>query len=128
MSEGSSATGIPAACKASILPAAVPAPPGDNRAGVPHPLLRRRRPPGDEADDRLADVLPRVLRRLLLLVAADLADEYDLLGRRVGLEERQHVYEGATDNRIAADTDAGALAQAGIREMLDDLIGQRAGA
>src|SRR5436190_17148902 len=59
---------------------------GDDRAGMAHRLAWRRREAGDVGEHRLRHVLVHVACRLLLLVAADLADEDDQLRLRVGLE------------------------------------------
>ncbi len=69
-----------------------------------------------------------VLGRLLLRVAADLADHQDRLGLRVVLEQLQHVDVVRADDRVAADADAGRLAEAEVGELPDGLVGQRAGA
>ena len=50
------------------------------------------------------------------------------LGGGIGLEEREHVDEGAADDRVAADPDAGRLPDAETRELVDRLVGERAGA
>ena len=65
-------------------------------------------------------------RGLLLGVAADLAHHQHGLGLRVGLEQRQGVDEARAVDRVAADADAGALADAQVRELPDGLIGERA--
>jgi hypothetical protein len=44
------------------------------------------------------------------------------------LNSRQHVHEAHAVNRVAADADAGALAQTGLGGLIDRLIGQGAGA
>ena len=67
-------------------------------------------------------------RGLLLVGAADLADQHDRLGLRIGLEGREAVDEVGADDRVAADADAGGLADAGAGQLVDDLVGQRAAA
>src|SRR5258705_52938 len=53
----------------------------DDGAGVAHAAARRRGHPGDEADDRLLDLVrAQELRGILLGGAADLADHDDTLG------------------------------------------------
>ena len=61
-------------------------------------------------------------------VAADFADHDD--GVRVGIvvEELDGVEKCGADDRIAADADAGGLADAELRQLADGFIGQRAGA
>ena len=51
----------------------------------------------------------------LLGGAADLADHQDAVGVGVGLEELEHVDEVDAVDRIAADADAGRLADARAR-------------
>jgi hypothetical protein len=71
----------------------------DDGAGVAHLLARRRLEPGDVADDRgVRDVVPDPLARLLLLGAADLADEGDRLGVGVGGEGLDDVEELGADD------------------------------
>ncbi len=101
---------------------------GDHRAGVAHALAGRRRDAGDVGDHRLADVAVDELGRRLLVAAADLADHDDALRLRVVLEQAQHVDEVHAAHRVAADADAGALAEAEARGLEHRLVGQRAGA
>ena len=70
--------------------------------------------PGDEADHRLLRPCELVeeFGRLFLGRAADLADHDDRLGFGVGEEHLQHVDELGALHRIAADADAGGLAEA----------------
>ena len=71
------------------------------------------------------DVLDE-LGRLFLGGAADLADHDDALGLRVGQEQLQAVDEVGAVDRIAADADAGRLAEAGGGGLRHRLVGQRA--
>ena len=48
------------------------------------------------------------------------------VGLRVGLEQLEDVDEAGAVDRVAADADAGALADAQVRELPDALVGQRA--
>ena len=103
---------MPACSRAAILSVGRAAAAGDDRAGVAHALARRGGLAGDERGHRLLDVLRDELRRLLLGGAADLADHED----RLGLRDRpgsssQQVDEASADDRVAADADAGGLAQ-----------------
>src|SRR5690606_1878108 len=100
----------------------------NNGPRVAHALARRRRPPGNEGDDRLGDILGDVASRGLLICAADLADQHDLFGERVVLEKLQHVDEVRPFDRVAADPDGGGLADTGPGQRIDDLVRQRAGA
>ena len=126
--EGRSTTRTPAASRAAIFSAAVPEPPEMMAPAWPMRLPGGAVWPGDEADDRLGDVLLDEERGLLFVGAADLADHDDGFGRGVGLEEPEHVDERRADHRVAADADRGALPDAGPREGIDDFVGQGAGA
>ena len=88
---------------------------GDDGAGVAHAASRRRGAAGDEADDRLLEVGLDALGRVLLGVAADLADHDDGLGLGVVVEQLQHVDEVGAVDRVAADADAGRLAEPEVR-------------
>ena len=67
-----------------------------------------------------------ILRGLLLLVAADLADEDDRLGLGVGLELLEDVDEARTDDGVAADADDRRVAEPALGQLIADLVGQRA--
>jgi hypothetical protein len=93
---------------------------------VPHRLARRCGEAGDVGDDRLAHLGLDVGGRLLLLVAADLTDHHDVLGLVVGFEPAQHVDEGRAHDRVAPDPDDRRVAEAELRQLVADLIRQRA--
>jgi hypothetical protein len=95
---------------------------------VAHRLAGRRGDAGDVADDRLRHVLRDELGRLFLGRAADLAAHHDQLGLRVLLEERDDVDEARTRDGVAADADDARVAEAASRELVADLVGERAGA
>src|SRR3954447_4605172 len=101
---------------------------GDDRAGVTHGLAGRSREAGDVGQHRLRDELGDVLGGLLLGVAADLAAHHDQLGLAVLLEELDDVDEVRAGDRVAADADDRAVAEAPLRQLVTDLVGQRAGA
>ena len=101
---------------------------GDDRSGVAHATARRRGLPGDEADDRLLHVLLDVRGGGLFGGAADFADEDDRLGLGIFVEQLERVDMRGADDRVAADADRRRLADAALRELIDRLIGQRAGA
>src|SRR6266850_515267 len=82
----------------------------------------------DESDDRLLDLLFHKFRRLLLVRAADLADHHDRCGVRVCLEGGEAVNEVGADEGVAADPDTRGLPHPMRRELVDDLVGQRAAA
>jgi hypothetical protein len=54
------------------------------------------------------------------------ADQDHHLGLVVGLELRQHVDEGRADDRIASDADDRRVAEPKLRQLVADLVGQRA--
>src|ERR1019366_7580613 len=99
---------------------------GNDRARVAHPAARRCGLSGDESDDGLRHVLLDERRGLLLVGAADLAHHRDGLRLRILLERGEAVDEIRAVDGIAADSDARRLPDAGARELVDDLIGERA--
>src|ERR1700730_5760697 len=102
--------------------------PRDQGTGVAHPLAWRGGEAGDVGDDRGPHPLSDERRCLLLFVAADLADEHDGPGAGVALEAGQAVDESGTDDGVAADADTRRLPDAGRRQLVDDLVGEGAGA
>src|SRR5882762_10852100 len=106
----------------SALPAA------DDGAGVAHPATRRRRLPGDEADDGLLHIGLNPFGGALFRVAADFADQNDGVGVRIIVEKLDGIEKRSADDGIAADADAGGLADAELRQLMDGLIGERAAA
>ena len=106
------------------MPCAVPAPTGDDRAGVAHGLALRRGEARDVADDRLGDVRLDVVGGALLGVAADLADHDDRLGLGVGLERGERVDVRRADDGVAADADGGREAE--VAQLVHHLVGQGA--
>ena len=84
----------------------------------------RRGGAGDETGHRLAAVLPNPLRRLLLGRAADFADHDDAVGVRVGIEHSNDVQVRGAIDGVAADADAGGLADAAAGQLPDRLISQ----
>jgi len=67
---------------------------------------------GDEADDGLLHVGLDPLRGALFGVAADFADHNDGVRVRIVVEKLNGVEERSADDGIAADADAGGLADA----------------
>src|SRR6266849_1439455 len=99
---------------------------GDHGAGMAHATARRSGAAGDEADHGLAGLgFPDELRALDLGVAADLADHDDALGLGIGDEHLQALDEVGAVHRIAADADAGGLAQTHGRGLRHRLVGER---
>src|SRR5579859_7136763 len=99
---------------------------GDDRAGMAHLLARRSRHAGDVRHDRLGHLLGDEVRCLLLLGAADLADQADRPRLRIGLERRQAIDEVGSWYRIAADTDARGHPDALLLQLVEGLVGERA--
>src|SRR2546426_12616960 len=94
-----------------------------------HSLSGRGGAPTDEADDRLAEIpADHTLGGGLLVAAADLADHDDGAGRRVFLEQAQHLAEGEAEDRIATDANGSGLPHAGLAQALNHFVGQRAAA
>ena len=126
MSAGLLTTWTPAAVSAAIFSAAVPLPPGDDRAGVTHAAARRRGLAGDEPDDRLLEV------RLDPAAASSSAEPpispimitASVSGSAANSVERVDVHRA--DQRIAADADAGRLPEPEARQLIDGLVGERA--
>ena len=84
----------------------------DDGARVAHAASGRRGLPGDEADDRLLELLLDEGRRLLLRRAADLANHDHGVGVGVAGKQLQRIDEARADQRIAADADARRLPHA----------------
>ena len=98
----------------------------DDGAGVAHLAPGGRGDAGDVGDDGLGHLRRDELGRLLLRGAADLADHHHGLGLGVGLERRQAVDEVRAGHRVAADADAGGLADALLGQLVQRLVGERA--
>ena len=60
--------------------------------------------------------------------AADLADHDDGFGLGIFVEQLERVDVGGADDGVAADADGGGLADAALRELIDGLVGEGAGA
>jgi hypothetical protein len=93
---------------------------------VAHSSCPAAREAGDVGDDRLRHLGLDERGRLLLLVAADLADHDDRLRLGVGLEALEDVDERRADDRVAADPDDRRVAEAQLRQLVADLVGERA--
>src|SRR3569623_2599787 len=101
---------------------------GEVGAGVAHALTGRRGDAGDVGDHGLAHAGLDVIGCVFLGRAADFTDHDDALGLAVLLEHYEAVDEVGALDRIAADADAGALAEAGLRGLVHGFVGERAGA
>src|SRR5919112_2274869 len=100
----------------------------DDGAGVPHSLALGGREASDVGHDGDTHLAPYVLGRELLGVTADLPNHHGALRLGVGLELAEDLDEVCPYDRIAADPDSGALPDLSLRELVDDLVGQRAAA
>ena len=96
------------------LVAGRPLGPFHQRAGVAHGLAFRGHPSGDEGHHRLGHLAPDVVGGALLVGAADLPDQHHPVGAGVALEQLQHVDEVGAVHGVAADADAGGLADAAL--------------
>src|SRR5713226_886495 len=98
----------------------------DDGARVPHPLARGSRAAADEPDDGLAEVPgDHLVGRHLFIGAADFPDHDDGLRGWIITKQPEHLFERQAQDRVATDTDRGALSHAGLAQPLDDLVGQR---
>src|SRR6266478_2553921 len=98
----------------------------DDRAGVAHAAAGGRGLASDEADNGLllyVDLDP--FRGALFGVATDFADHNDGVRVRIIVEEPDGVEERRADDGITADADAGGLADAELRQLVDGFVGQR---
>ena len=93
-----------------------------------HLLAGRRGHARDVAHDRLRHVRLDEVGRFLFGRAADLAEHDDGLGVGVGFEQLEAVDEARAGNRVAADADARGDADALLVQLVERLVGERAGA
>ena len=128
ISLGVAAMPMPASLNAAIFAAAVPLPPLTIAPGVAHAASGRRGRAGDESGDRFLAILLDPLGGFLLRAAADFADHDDAVRFRVVVEQFDHVQMRSAVDRIAADADAGGLADAARGQLPDRFVGQRAAA
>src|SRR3989304_4641310 len=124
---GDSATAIPAPRMASILSPAPPLPPEMIAPAWP---MRRPggagAPAGEPATRFLRRSAPQEARGFPPGAPADLADHQDAGRLVVAKEQLQAVDEAGAIHGIAADADAGRLAEPGGRGLGHRLVGQRA--
>ena len=86
-----------------------------------------RRDASDVGHHRLGDEARDMRSRGFFIAAADLADHDDAFGLRIAFEQFDDVDEIHAAHRIAADADAGALAEADLRGLVHGFVGERAG-
>src|SRR5215218_7850697 len=101
---------------------------GDDGARVSHGLDLRSREARDVGYDGKAHLATDVIGRELFRVAPNLPDHHGAFCLWVGLELPQDFDEVRTYYWVAADPDGGALSDLPLRELVDDLVGQRAAA
>ena len=99
----------------------------DDRARVTHALAGWRGLTGDKCHNRLGDIGFDEFGGILFGVAADFADQHNRFGRVVGLKQRQYINKVGANNRIAADANDGALAQAQTGQRIHRFIREGAG-
>src|SRR5262249_46870428 len=98
----------------------------DDRTGVSHALAGGRGDPRDVGDDGFAHEAADVACGGFLVAPPDLAHQDDAFGAGIAFEEREPVDEVHATHRIAADADAGALAESDVSGLKDRLIGEGA--
>src|SRR5580704_19663577 len=99
-------------------------PSADNCASVPHAPSGRRGLPRDEADHRLLYIFLDVFGSHFLSVAADFADHYDRVGIAIFVEQLDRIQKAGANYRIAANSNAGGLPDAQMRELINGLVGE----
>src|SRR2546423_7917082 len=97
-------------------------------AGMAHAAAGGRGLACNKADHGLLHVDLDPLRGALFGVATDFANQDDGVRVRIGVEKPDGVEECRTDDGIAADADAGGLADAKLRQLMDGCVGERAAA
>src|SRR5690625_4908965 len=97
---------------------------GNNGAGMAHALARRRSHTGDIGHHRLFDVVGNIFGRLFLGRAADFTHHDDAFGVRVVFKQLKAVDKAHAVNGIAANANAGRLAQTGFGGLVNRFIGQ----
>ena len=128
MSAGVGQTMMPAAVMAAILSSALPLPPEMMAPAWP---MRR---PGGAVCPAMKPITGFFTCSFIYAaaslfgVAADFADHDDGVGVGVFVEELDGVGVGGADDGVAADADAGGLADFQVRQLAHRFISQRAGA
>ena len=91
-----------------------------------HPLPGRCRDPGNISHHRFGHMIADEGSCGLFVRTTDFTHHDDAFGLRVLFEQRQHIDEVHTANRIAADTNAGTLAESELRGLMHCFISERA--
>ncbi len=128
MSAGLSAISMPAAWRAAIFSAAVPLPPE-----MMAPAWPMRLPLGAVRPAMKAAIGLVTCSRAKAAASSSAVPPISPIMRMasvsvVGLVHLQEVDEGGADDGVAAEADAGGLAEAEVRELPDGFVGERAAA
>mmetsp|Transcript_70038 Transcript_70038/g.200722 ORF Transcript_70038/g.200722 Transcript_70038/m.200722 type:complete len:230 (-) Transcript_70038:437-1126(-) len=101
----------------------------DDGARVAHASAWRRGDAGDEGDHRLVGLVVGLqpLGRILLGASANLTYHDDAFCRRVVNEALEAIDEVGAIEGVAANADASGLSEAGLRGLVDRLVGESAG-
>src|SRR5262249_30132191 len=100
----------------------------DNRASVAHAASGRRGRASNETGDRFFAVFLDPFSGFFFSRAADFANHDDALGLGVGAEHFDHLEMGGAIYWIAANPDAGGLADPAASKLPDSFVSQRAAA
>src|SRR5260370_15802980 len=100
----------------------------DDGAGMAHAAPRRSRLAGDKADDRLFHIDLDPLGGALFGVAADFADQNNRVRLWIIVEKLNGVEKRRADDGVAADADAGGLANAELGELMNGFVSECAAA
>src|SRR5260370_32784830 len=100
----------------------------DDGAGMAHAAPRRSGLAGDEADYRLFHIDLDPLGGALFGVAADFADQNNGVRLWIIVEKLDGVEERRADDGVAADADAGGLANAEFGELMNGFVSECAAA
>ncbi len=110
----------------AILSLAAPLPPEMIAPAWPMRLPGGAVWPAIKATTGLGNASTNISGGLFFLAAADFTDQHDRVGLLVVLGKKpEHVDERGTDDRVAADADAGRLPQTLLADLADRHVGQR---
>src|SRR5215471_21301015 len=98
---------------------------GNDGAGMAHSPARRRGLTADEADYGLLYICFDESRSFLFGRAADFSDHDNPAGLRIVVEQPDGIDKVSADDRVAADADAGRLADLPFCELTNSLVRQR---
>src|SRR5205823_753329 len=98
--------------------------PRNDRAGMTHATARGSGAARDKTDDRLRKMFLYIFCRFFLSGAANLADHDHRVRAFIVLEEFERIEKLRSDNRIAADPDAGRLSKSKFGDLPYGLVGE----